>query len=290
MTLASCVLCGKAARDPASASVPSNVRAHRHERFAVWRCPSCHGLHARDEVDLDHYYADYPFYRLACLDDFHRKVYANLWRRVTNAVPIDADSAVLDYGCGSGHFVEFLREAGVKATGYDAYAPGFDDPERLSGRYECVVSQDVLEHVPDPNALLDTWGRLVRPGGALVIGTPNADAIDLDAPDDFLHQLHQPYHRHIVGARWLRDAGTSRGWTVAAYHPSAYVNTRHPFINQPFLMRVLRSRDNTLDAAFEDPGPPPWSFWSLGAVRDALWGARRAPASDVMFVFRVPGP
>ena len=34
------------------------------EKFAVWRCASCLSLHARDEVDLAHYYADYPFHKL----------------------------------------------------------------------------------------------------------------------------------------------------------------------------------------------------------------------------------
>ena len=289
MTSPCCALCGEVTSDPEIASVPSNVRAHREQSFAVWRCATCQGIHARDDVDLDHYYTDYPFYRLTSLDDFHRTVYANLWQRVLKVAPLTFDSTVLDYGCGSGHFVEFLSEKGFKwSHGYDAYSPGFDDPERLEQRYDCVVCQDVLEHVPEPNALLDELGDLVAPGGLLAMGTPNAAAIDLATPAAYLHQLHQPYHRHIVSAAWLREAAEARGWEVAAYYPSAYVNTSKAFINQPFLMRVLESRDNTLDAAFEDPGPPPLSFWSLSALRDAFFGAGRAPSSDVMFVFRLP--
>ena len=63
----SCNVCGLDEADAAdveTASVPSNVRAFRNESFRIWRCRSCSTIHARDDVDLEHYYTSYPFHAL----------------------------------------------------------------------------------------------------------------------------------------------------------------------------------------------------------------------------------
>lgn len=281
-----CCYCGT---DPAPveerAHVRSNVRAHRHERFEVWRCAGCRSIHASDAVDLDAYYRDYPFLRARrswVTSYFHRR----LWKRLTRAGAA-ARASVLDYGCGSGAFVETLAARGVDAQGYDAYNPAFAGAGALGRTYDVVVSQDVIEHVDDPLALLDTFARLCRPGGLVAIGTPDAAALDLRRPEAFVHSLHAPFHRHIATRAALLAAGEARGWTPVRWYATSYINTPVPTLNVPYLLRYLRAGDDTVDVGF-DPPRVRLAMFTPAALFDALFGALRCPPTDGMAIFRTP--
>ena len=47
---------------------------------------------------------------------------------------------------------------------------------------------DVIEHLFDPRAVLEATRRALKPGGLVVVGTPNFDAL-------------QSSHRHVDGQR-----------------------------------------------------------------------------------------
>src|SRR5512132_3919750 len=97
-----CPICGLSAAPSEEARVRSNLRAFASGTFAIWRCADCGSLHARDEVDLAHYYAKYPFHAGAAPGE--RIMYDNLLRRLRR-VGLTREQRVLDYGCGGGHFV-----------------------------------------------------------------------------------------------------------------------------------------------------------------------------------------
>jgi SAM-dependent methyltransferase len=283
-----CVVC--AARGPAIVSetraVTSNVRAFAEERFWVWRCAACRSIHARDDVDLGHYYARYPFFELP-LDWRLRAAYGEQRRRL-EAAGLRRGERILDYGCGSGAFVRYLRSCGYEADGYDSYNATFADCSLLGRRYGCVLSQDVLEHVADPGALLDTFTRLAAPGGLIAIGTPNASAIDLARADSYRHTLHAPYHRHIFSRAALVAAGERRGWALQHHYSTQYANTLTPFLNSRFYLFFMSTLDDTLDCLLEQPPRigPCLARWPA-ALAWGLCGAYHAEETDGMAVFRI---
>jgi SAM-dependent methyltransferase len=269
------------------AVVRPNIRKLKEERFAVWRCKRCGSIHAKDEVDLDRYYRDYPFFAVA-MDWRLRAMYRVLLRRLTRA-GVRKSSRILDYGCGSGKFVQFLKEQGYEqAGGYDAYSEKFRDPSILERKYDCVVSQDVIEHVAEPWELLRTFAGLVEPGGIIAIGTPDAAAIDLDRADDYIHALHQPFHRHILSTNALLGAGRKLGWKLERYYPTMYINTLVPFINSRFVFHYLHCFDNTIDLFFEPVHLNSPKLWSLQTFFYGFFGYFLAPKTDVMAVFQTP--
>lgn len=271
------------------ARVRSNVRRFMEEDFEVWRCPTCQSIHASDEVDLAHYYAEYPFHKLGemDLDWMLSAMYRNLLARLkTHGFALD--KSLLDYGCGSGHFLKLCRDEGYTAVaGYDAYSEHFTDRSVLDAKYDVVMSQDVLEHVESPREHLKTLGNLVKPGGLVVVGTPNAASIDLKNPEPRVHTLHQPYHRHIASSSALRAMGEAMGWTLKKYYPTMYSNTRVPFVNTPFVTHYFRCFDNTVDLALEPIHMGSWKLWTPQTLGLALFGSFFAPESDVMAVFSV---
>ena len=287
-TVASCVVCG-AAREPnaETAQVRSNVRAFRSERFEVWRCAGCRSIHASDAVDLDHYYRGYPVFA-ADLDWRLNVVYGGMLKRL-RAAGLSAEQRILDYGCGMGLLVRFLRARGYEhAVGWDRYAEGWSDESVLSGRYDAIVSQDVIEHVDDPNAMLRQLDGMLLPGGFASIGTPDATVLDLKSPESDLHALHAPYHRHILSHDALQRAGERVGWSVERDYDTMYNNTWFPTMNPRFVLHYVRAHDDVFDLVAE-PVKLSWKLLSPATPFFALFGHLFDRHTDVQMTFRKPG-
>jgi 2-polyprenyl-3-methyl-5-hydroxy-6-metoxy-1,4-benzoquinol methylase len=285
----SCSLCSAHSCDDTleRARVRSNVRAFRDNEYAVWRCGNCRSIHATDDVDLALHYAAYPFHVLG-RDIRLSIVYSKLLSRLRRS-GLRRSSTLLDYGCGSGAFVEFLRDRGYgRAFGYDEYNPEMARAARLSSRYDFVLAQDVIEHVDAPLALLTRLDELAAPGGVVAIGTPDAERIELARANDFIHTLHAPYHRHIFSRRALEQATATLGWALERRYATMYTNTLVPFMNESFYRFYAGLFDDTLDALF---GPVNAAVLLRNFPR-ALWagvfGSFTSRRTDPMTIFRRP--
>jgi 2-polyprenyl-3-methyl-5-hydroxy-6-metoxy-1,4-benzoquinol methylase len=282
-----CVVCERETPEDKieEAYVRSNVRAFRSERFAFWRCAACRTLHARDEVDLARYYAQYSFHALV-MDWRLRVMYGSQLARLRHA-GVRPEHRILDYGCGGGQFVRYLQSRGYgNVRGFDEYSKDFGDRGVLDDRYDCIISQDVIEHVPSPRALVTEFQRLTKPDSVIALGTPNATAIHLERAENYVHTIHAPYHRHILSDSALKRVGEDQGWKLERYYPTMYSNTRFPFLNEAFYVYYTRITDDTLDALMEPvrvgalvARAPVTLFWGL-------FGSFFSRHTDVMAVFR----
>lgn len=105
---------------------------------------------------------------------------------------------VLDVGCGGGLLAEALARRGAQVTAIDQ-APGMIEVARLhaaesglaidyrvqdavllqqdpTARFDVVCCMEMLEHLPDPQAMIATLGGLLAPGGQLFVSTINRTA------------------------------------------------------------------------------------------------------------------
>jgi 2-polyprenyl-3-methyl-5-hydroxy-6-metoxy-1,4-benzoquinol methylase len=270
-----------------TARVHSNVKPFAKESFEVWQCAQCRSIHASDEVDLDYYYARYPFHGQT-MNLPTRLAFRNKLRGLVS-LGLSRTHRVLDYGCGSGLFVQYLAAHGYPhARGYDAYAKDGPYAEPPTGGYDFIHSQDVLEHVADPRALLQTLSALLVPGGLLAIGTPDAGVVDLAAPQPFVHMLHQPYHRHILSREALVALAHSLRLEVRAVQHGFPGNSWFPGLNGRYLRRVLRADGDTLDNTLAGKPPLKWELFTPPALWDLLTGASRDPGYDMTVALRVP--
>jgi 2-polyprenyl-3-methyl-5-hydroxy-6-metoxy-1,4-benzoquinol methylase len=231
------------------------VRAFKTETFRVWRCPRCKSIHSLKPVELDHYYAKYPFSRRK-LDVWTSIALGNLLRPLIDA-GLTRSSTLLDHGCSEGNFLELLQAKGyAHSFGFDPYSSRFKNPAVLSRTYDFVFSNDIIEHVEDPRAYLKNLTELTRPGGALVVGTPDASQIELtrNAPD-LPHIVHQPYHIHILSREAMRMLGGELGLDTVRIYDFHYTDSFFPTVNWKFISTYMHAVDNTLDAAFDPPNP-----------------------------------
>ncbi len=97
-------------------------------------------------------------------------------------------SRVLDLGCADGYLAAELRKAGHHVVGVDVVAAegiksrvdefvlaDLDQgvPPEVTGPFDVVIAADVLEHVRQPEVILDELHGLVAPGGVVLTSVPN---------------------------------------------------------------------------------------------------------------------
>lgn len=274
--------------NPASfAEFPCHVRAFKGRTFRLWRCPNCRVIHQLDVVDLDHYYSKYPFVA-AKLDLIWRIFYMNLARRFLRH-GMTRESSILDYGCGNGLFGQALRDRGFKGYhGYDPYRSADDlgNPEILKrGPFDYILLQDVIEHVEDPRALVAEMDRHLAPGGHILVGTPNADRIDLAKVQTFKNEAHAPYHLHIYTREALERYGREAGWTPVTFYDRSYHDRPWFGMNTRAAKHYQSLKDGSFDAFFDpfDTGRALASpgFWFYG-----IFGYWLSYRSDMSIMFR----
>lgn len=249
-----CELCddpGGIHDSPEVERVFSNVRRFSHESFTVWRCKNCASLHSKEAVDLPKYYADYWMTRLKA-GYFVNRFYGTRLRRL-RAHGVSPGHKILEYGCGEGQFINFLKHRGaMNVLGYDPYSFKYAAPDVLKQSYDVVASYDVIEHVDDPKQLMSQLSSLLLPGGLLIIGTPNAAEIWLK-PDPPIEKLHQPYHRHILTEVVLKQIGTrAHLQPIKTYHRRE-LDTLWPGVNSQFIFSYQEAAGNYAEVLLEKP-------------------------------------
>jgi 2-polyprenyl-6-hydroxyphenyl methylase/3-demethylubiquinone-9 3-methyltransferase len=150
-----------------------------------------------------------------------------------------AGRQVLDVGCGGGILAESMARRGARVLGIDlapealavarlhaletGVAVEYREVavETLAGSaaagFDVVTCLEMLEHVPDPSAIVAALARLVRPGGHVIVSTINrnarAFALAIVGAEYVMRLLPKGTHRYArlirpsELSRWARGAG-----------------------------------------------------------------------------------
>jgi len=181
-------------------------------------------------------------------------LYRRLEDGLRGAVDVDdyvalAKAPVIDAGCGRGEFLIACRDAGIAARGFDTnersvadlVARGID--ATVAGVPDCfanvanasigtVVAMHVVEHLPVDAlfALFAESSRVLRPGGLLIIETPNAESLAVSASEFWRDPTHLA-PRHPAALTLL---AREHGFAIDE------IRTIHPF---PDANRFVASND-----------------------------------------------
>lgn len=149
------------------------------------------------------------------------------------------EQTILDIGCGGGILAESLAQAGAKVTGIDLaeevltvaklhalesevqvnyqLESAEDHAAQWPNHYQIVTCMEMLEHVPDPCAIIQSAAQACQPGGWVFISTLNrnfkAYLLAIFAAENLLNLVPKGTHHYqkfltpAEVARYARTAG-----------------------------------------------------------------------------------
>lgn len=207
-------------------------------RFDLFRCEQCgHAtLHVqmsdaevsrlytefypRSEIDLDSFS---PYQEEEGFSAWLNGTRSSAFRWVPRAV------RVLDVGCGMGYTLGYHLARGCEALGVDPDENSRRVVDRFGyrivqgvfrtgmferGYFDYVTFDQVIEHFPDPLDALRAAAELLKPGGRIVLSTPNVASLGrVLAGRRWIH-WHAPYHVSLFSPSSIRHAAAACGLQV----------------------------------------------------------------------------
>ena len=235
--LTSCPVCG-------SAELPAKLvvqdRSVSQETFTIAQCAGC-GLQFTNPrpaaAHIGKYYESDAYvshnsaaqglvnrvYKAARYFTVRRKV--KLITKLNGGQP----GRLLDYGCGTGHFLAGAKRAGWQVTGLEPNPRARQDAASRVGQpmleptalaslppasFDAVTLWHVLEHV---HALQDTLRQLItllKPGGQLLVAVPNPDSLDAQHYRQDWAAYDVPRHLYHFVPATMRQLLASHGLRV----------------------------------------------------------------------------
>ena len=119
---------------------------------------------------------------------FYPPQFKGMYQRFEAALQetIPSGSLVLDAGCGSGRIFRYELAAGCRVVGVDIGDEMRDNPNvQLRARgdiaalpfrdasFDALLASHVMEHLPEPQRALAEMARVLKPGGVVLLLTPN---------------------------------------------------------------------------------------------------------------------
>lgn len=182
---------------------------------------------------------------------------------------------VLEIGCAYGFFAQTFRDklTGVDFVGLDIAAEAvkygretlrqnlkcedylhYPPPAR---KYSDTFMWDVIEHLPDPEKVIEKVSRETAPGGRIYITTGDIDTFVPKIKKQKWRMIHPPSHLHYFSKKTLSMLLEKNGFTVRfVRYPSVMRSMKLVF----YALFMLKKKDNKLIRGIYNLIPEKWYF------------------------------
>jgi SAM-dependent methyltransferase len=267
----------------------------RANDFDWFRCENCSTT--QKELTYSEYQNLKPSYDPGLFLDSRDRVEVERYLDVDNAFAVLSDAvfryldgsraervprSFLDVGCGMGRYLIAAQRLGFDVLGFEPSAdharvatehfglPVIKDyfsPEKVGeSRFDLIMLSHVIEHIYDPKSFLHGLVQVLKPGGALIVITPNNESLLARTIGKAWPMLKPVDHVSLIGPRAYQHFGLDT-WTHVQHSSSEY-----PFEYVAALLAAVKSaalssrRDRSTHVGDDmSPAPPPLRSFGVKA-------------------------
>jgi 2-polyprenyl-3-methyl-5-hydroxy-6-metoxy-1,4-benzoquinol methylase len=239
-----------------------------YQKFSLWmyQCNSCHVAFTHPMVTQDRalerysqrwFEQDYlPSYGV---DPQHPSVVHLALRHHAELAPayrFRQINRLLDVGAGAGLFLVSAHAAGWHVEGVEIaeYGPVYarqhfglnlvhgtiHDAGFPNEHFDVVMLQDTIEHVTNPRELLQEANRILRPGGAVILSTPNLDSLGRRLLGTTWALMNPIEHLHLFNMQAMLRLFEVTGYIPYRLETDAYVNPNFVHGEQTRRIRAIQ--------------------------------------------------
>lgn len=164
--------------------------------------------------------------------------------RLVMFLPYEKRGNLFDVGCGSGNLISIMHNLGWDVTGvepdekavkiikekigidiYKGYFEEINLPEKF---FDAVTMRHFIEHVQDPIFCINKALKILKPGGKLVLITPNLESLTHNIFKQNYYHLDPPRHMQLFSKKSLLHCAQKAGveeamtWTIPAAADMVY--------------------------------------------------------------------
>ena len=174
-----------------------------------------------------------------CLRSLLSLPYSIRFGRAEATLPPFGGGRLLEIGCGHGLYLTAMRRLGWDVYGcdisrrkVDRLKKEFGDDRIFCGRieelsfapesFDLIALWHVIEHLHEPGTALERIRGLLRPGGRLILGTPNVASIEARFFRRWWIGFEVPRHLVVFSRPALERLLVDRGFRISRIRPSLW--------------------------------------------------------------------
>ncbi len=206
--------------------VPEFVK--QHNQYKIYRCPECDVVYSEPFTNPGQEYYGNTVFSWSHFTEIPMR-----WQfKVFLSQGGHADKRLLDIGCDNGSFLYYARNRGYRVVGIDLNSAAIKEGRELfalgddellctsleayadSGEtFDVITLFETLEHLDNPNEVMENIKKLLKPNGLLALTVPN--------PNRFLDTIgewdYPPFHLSRWSLRALKKFVESHGFEIGAH-------------------------------------------------------------------------
>lgn len=184
-------------------------------RFRAWAFSTCFGYPLEKPSNG---LLQWLIRAIALIPTIHRKVTMGLGPLL---LPYRSGGRILDIGCGSGVYLAFMKQLGWEVAGIEidpvaaeiakthfsvpVHVGSLEDAPFPEASFDAVTMSHVIEHVEDPVAFVRRATYYLKPGGWLVVITPNAASLGVRVFGRDWYAFQPPQHFLLFTPKSLKN-------------------------------------------------------------------------------------
>ena len=200
-------------------------------KFELIQCTRCKLIEIHPKPSMESLKKYYPIKGYYTYDDEQktnnlREILNNYCEsKIDRYCPHKENGIILDIGCGNGNFLGKMKKKGMQTFGIDAFQNSSNrdiDCFYHKELHECNLPQDyfdiitmnhVLEHLINPQEVLEEIHRILKPNGTFVVGVPNSNSLASKIFKSDWVQLDPPRHIYSFSDTNLLQLLENTGFT-----------------------------------------------------------------------------